>query len=242
MKRTIIPVLTLTLLLVTPALHKLSASGATRGNQATGDVMLLGTVSVRGAQNGNIVLIVDTAVAAPPDGSPDLIIRFAPKKPRAEFENLAFDLEGARIIFDDRRVVLIDSDGHTRVSLTLEPVRRSDPGFGIYGDIGGDVPQTVRIARGYALQRQTVNRLADGTLPPVNIEQIIAVRGSKRSFKIMDDEFDLEQQHSCDAGGRGATACSYSCGSQSCSTTCGAGLYACCFCSNNIPFCQCRVS
>jgi hypothetical protein len=203
--------------------------------------MLLGNISVRSARNGNIVLIVDNGVAAPPDGAPDLIIRFAPKKIRPEYENLFFDLEGARLFFNDRQTAVIGSDGYTWVSLTLERVRSSDPGFGLYGAAGADLPQTVRLSRGYALQRQTTNRLDDGSLPLIDLEKPIAVRGQK-GMRIQDDEFELEQQHSCDAGGRGSTSCSYSCGSQSGSTTCSSGFYGCCFCSCNIPFCQCRIN
>ncbi len=214
-----------------------------RATQAITDLTLTGNITVRGAQNGNIVLICDNGVAGLPDGSPDLVIRFAPKKNRAKYQNLSFELQSARLFLSDRRVAVISSDGYTWVSVALEPIKRDDPSFGLYGDRNNDLPQTIRVSRGYALQRQTVHLHDDGSMSAIDLEQPIVHRRGSIGPQFVDWIEDVPGQGlPCSSGGRGSTGCSYGCGGQSCSVTCGSGAYSCCGCRNQSPYCSCQVS
>jgi hypothetical protein len=207
-------------------------------HQATGDAMFAGNINVRSAQNGNIVLILDSGMAEAPDGRPDLVIRFAPKKKKARYKNLSFDLEGARLFAGDRRVAVIGQDGHTWISLSLEPVKSDDPSSALYANKGTDLPQTIRISQGHALHRQTIHPLEDGTLPGIDLEYRIFIDRNKE-IKAQDDEFEIENP--CLGGGAGATSCSYSCGGRTCNVSCGSG-FACCTCRSNWPYCFCVQS
>jgi hypothetical protein len=231
-------------MLVTPQVLPIpNATGRIEAAQANVEVMLTGNINVRSAHNGNIVLIIDSGVAGQPDGTPDLIVRFAPKKKKLKYQNLSFDLEAARLFLDDRRVSVIGNDGHVRVSLSLEPVKENDPSFALYGDSSTDIAQTVRIVKGYALHRQTVHRLNDGSLQDIDIEKSIFIKNSQ-DIRTQDDggqEGDIGAI-TCQAGGKGSIQCSYNCGGQSCSVTCAPGSYACCNCGlggAGTPFCSC---
>jgi hypothetical protein len=211
--------------------------------QAITDLTLTGNITVRGAHNGNIVLIADNGVAGLPDGLPDLVIRFAPKKQKAKYQNISFELQSARLFLSDRRVAVISSDGYTWVSVALEPIKRYDPSFGLYADRNNDLPQTVRISRGYALQRQTVHLHDDGSLSTIDLEQPIVQRRGSSGPQFIDWLEDVPGHGlPCSSGGRGSTGCSYGCGGQSCSVTCGSGAYSRCGCRNESPDCSCRIS
>ena len=45
--------------------------------------------------------------------------------------------------------------------------------------------------------------------------------------------------HSCDAGGYGSTQCGKTCGDDSCTVTCSADYYPCCYCEHGIANCKC---
>lgn len=237
-------ILSLSITILLTGLLTISQLPLLANTQAIGDTIIVGNISIRVNQGGNVVLIVDNGVAGTPDGSPDLVIRFAPKKVSMKHKGISFDLQDAKLFLSDRRVAVVGSQGHTWVSLSLEPIKRNDEAFALYGDKSADLPRTIRITKGYALQRQTVHRLDDGSTPAIDLEQPIIVRQARRVSLQDEDEDDEEQGDGmpCTAGGRGATSCSYSCGGQSCSVNCGSGAYACCGCRSNIPYCYCKMN
>jgi hypothetical protein len=224
------------MLLAAPQILSTSdASGKSEVGQSFDDIMIFGDINVRSAQNGNIVLIIDSRVAGSSDGTPDMVVRFAPLKKKAKYQNLSFDLSGARLFMEARRMAVIGNDGHTWISLSLEPIKKDDPSFGLYGDSSTDLAQTVRISKGIVLLRETIRPLDDGSLPIVDIERNIFIEKSK--MRTQDGEFELEGE--CQAGGPGSTQCSTGCTLGSCSASCTNGFYACCKCGLVVLSCSC---
>jgi hypothetical protein len=212
-------------------------SNPRQDNPLAQDQILFGNVSIRGALNGNIVVIVDVIESAgrSAEESPNIVFRYAPYKRKSRNQQISFDYPEARVFYTDDRLAVIASDGHVALSLSLDKIRGRDAAFPIYGDRSTDLPDTVRISKGIGLQRQTLSLSADKTAP-INLEQEIVVRDE---FRTQDYEPELPL---CSSGGVGSGQCSSGCGGQTCSVTCRSGYYACCYCSGDgsSPNCNCR--
>ena len=184
-------------------------------------IMFLGNVSVRVAQNGNVIIVVDQLTTKAPDGIPDWIFRFAPRKTQQQYQNTSFDLQEARVFAAHSRLAVISREGYVMVSLSLRKIHHDDSEFSIYGDRSTDSPQTIRISKGFGLLRETPKRLKDGSFAPIDIEQ-----------SVLSKDFRLQSEAggsiNCDSGGVGATSCSVNSGGSGCSVSCSGGYYACC--------------
>ncbi|HEV7903529.1 MAG TPA: hypothetical protein VGO96_06790 [Pyrinomonadaceae bacterium] len=212
--------------------------------------VIIGSVAVRRASNGNIVVIVDKSLNATkmlPDGIPDLVYRFAPlKEDLTRYGDISFNLEQAQVFFQPGRLAVVTKNNQLVVSVSVEQIEKADPQFPIYGDQSRDLQHTVRFQQGIGLVRQ-VPTISDSS-KSVNIgmtpkaSKLPALIDMETEFVIRRsgtpslDDVELEAD-ACTAGGQGATSCSIDCpGGNGCSVTCGTGYWACCKCPNN---CRC---
>jgi hypothetical protein len=216
-------------LLIAPDALSISSQKNEGLASAQDEMVVYGTVDVRGGSNGNIVVIVDQSPGGPTgdtDGVPDLVFHFAPEKVRQKYRSISFDFQQASVFFSSRRLAVISRDGHVRVSLSLEKVRKGEPGYSVYGSRASDLPNTLRISRGLGLLREVPQRLEDGSYAPINLN---------KSF--VGDVQLLSEADDCKSGGPGASQCSFNApGGGGCSVTCNSGYYACCV---NAGDCHC---
>lgn len=204
-------------------------------HQVIGESSIFGNVTVRGTRSGHLTVAVDQSFpmrGIQPDGIPDLAFHFAPKKNRTEYQNVAFDLEGAVVSFTNRRLTVLSADRNILLNVSLEKPTDTAGNAAYYEDPSRDLPQTIRISRGKALgQYKDPATIAALWVCGTKAGQC-SVLENAGEMTIADD-FYIE----CPAGGSGSTSCSIDCGpGQGCSTSCGAGYYACCHCTNG---CHC---
>lgn len=200
---------------------------------------LPGNISMHIARNGNIVLIFDSSVVGHPDGTPDLTIRFAPVQQVNIAQTMPVELQDVVLLLYERQILVNNREGFTRIQLALDSSEDTEGSNQREKSID-TLSETLYVAGGYALQRQTVGRLSDGSAEEIDIEKDILARA--QSQLINSPSLILIQ---CLAGGRGASSCGYSCGGSSCQVTCGSGTYACCGCNGNsksgVPYCSCQI-
>jgi hypothetical protein len=149
------------------------------------------------------------------DGVVDHVFRFWSDAP---FAPLALNLPSADIEYRGNELVIIAADRDLMLSFIVAPAVPQSPdahaapatratyvGFGLNHQMGRNAQRVARIQYGRG------GMIADGDIQYPTPPDPTSTGGT-----------------SCDAGGRGATSCSISDSTGSCSITCSAGTYACC--------------
>lgn len=209
-------------LLFAPASMSLAGSQDQGFGVDSDETMVFGNARVVSTTSGQIFVEIDQSLprsAVEPDGNVDLVFRFIPRKRRPEYRGISFELERAMVLYSSKRLTLMTSDGNilAHFSLDRRPSSASESNVPVYEDPARDLSGTIRIYRGAQLSRHFGSDLP-----------------GPGDIRLMDE---FEPEGGCNAGGPGATSCSYTCaGGGTCSVTCGSGYYACC---NGCNDCKC---
>lgn len=201
------------------------------------EVSVFGNVKISGTTSGHVTVSVDRSVpfrGIEADGVPDITFHFVPRKNKPEFQNIAFDLEGATVAFTDNEMTVISSDRYIILNLSLK--KRSEKKNIFSFD---DSPDVVRIRGGIAFgQYKGTGANVEGLWLCGDEGGTCAVLKKGDSLTAYDG--DPLPEGPCPSGGQGATSCGINCGAgQGCNVSCGSGTYACCHCTNG---CHCVSS
>ena len=185
--------------------------------EVTGNVVALSVERLDGASD--IVLLVDEdRPGSVLDGRVDR--GFLLQGARGPRGDVVLDLTHAIVTWDSQGVGVWQSGNKLLAFGVSEESRQDDArvvGFGLSQSSAWDVRIPV-----------------EGTLAP---DFLAGLRTDIVAALAVCEDFD------CRAGGEGATTCSYTCGGESCSQSCGAGYEVCCGCDSlNKPCCKCISS
>lgn len=194
-------------------------------------LILTGDTFIRTSVDGKFVIAIDRLEAAAdrrqPDGIADDVFVFRPREPSPEHAGLWFKIARAMTLFSGATLVVFSPDEGVLLNVSVE---KNDHQF-------KTTPALVHIVEGIEL----IHRHRGFEL---GIEELVE--------EIVSDAYQLAWSGGggaaprCESGGPGSVSCTKRCTGfggvqgEECSTTCGAGYYACCYCSFLKAYCVCR--
>lgn len=135
-----------------------------------------GNVAVRRANNGNVVVILDSADSTgATDGVPDVVYRFAPtREDLYRYSHVSFNLKQGQVIFRPGKLLVMSREGRPLVGLSVEETPEGDAHFATFGDVSRDQPNTVRLNKGVGLVHEVLALDAEA----------LRAKGFKKSSKV----------------------------------------------------------
>lgn len=115
------------------------------------EISIYGNVRISGTPSGHVTVSVDRSVpfrGIKADGVPEITFHFVPRKNKPDYQNIAFDLEGATVSFTNNKLTVISADRHIVLNLSLKKKAENKSIFSF-----DDSPEIVRIRGGIAFGR-----------------------------------------------------------------------------------------